>query len=91
MSPQEHDAMSNTGYVVEGGGGRTYVTTPPDPEAYKAGDGLFVEFDVPSDSLRPASKPEWAVIPGPHVTTGIYGKPPSSMPPATNIEVTASR
>ena len=43
------------------------------------------EFDVPTNVLHPASKPDWAVIPGPNVTTRIYGPPPAEMPPATCI------
>ena len=34
---------------------------------------------------------DWAVIPGPNVTTGIYGPPPSEMPPATCIEWVCSK
>jgi hypothetical protein len=34
MSPQEFDLMSDSGSVVEGGGGRTYVVNPPNPAAY---------------------------------------------------------
>lgn len=87
MGQSEFDAMSSTGRVVEGGGGRTYVVVPPNPGAYKAtGPGsVYAEFDVPSSSLRPASDPAYRVIPGPNVTTGLYGPPPAEMPSATCI------
>jgi hypothetical protein len=87
MSQNEFDQMSDTGRVVEGAGGRTYVVNPPDPNAYPsaAKGSIYAEFDVPSSSLRAASKPEWGVIPGPNVTTRIYGPAPAEMPPATCI------
>lgn len=52
---------------------------------------VYAEFDVPTPSLRPASKPEWGVIPGPNVTTRIYGPPPPEMPPATCIVLVCSK
>lgn len=59
MSQNELDQMSNTGRVIEGGGGRTFVVRPPNPDAYLAGKGVYAEFYVPTSSLQPASKPEW--------------------------------
>jgi hypothetical protein len=87
MSQGEFDTMSSTGKVVEGAGGRTYVVEPPNPGAYRAtGPGsVYAEFDVPSSSLRPAGDPAHAVIPGPNVTTKLYGPPPAEMPNATCI------
>lgn len=87
MSPDELSEMSSTGRVVEGSGGRTYVVEPPNPAAYPSArpGSVYAEFDVPTDALRTASKPEWSVIPGPNVTTRIYGPPPLEMPPATCI------
>ena len=87
MGQSEFDTMSSTGRVVEGGGGRTYVVEPPNPGAYKAsGPGsVYAEFDVPSSSLRPAGDPAYRVIPGPNVTTGLYGPAPAEMPSATCI------
>jgi RHS repeat-associated protein len=87
MSKSELDQMQKTSQVVEGGGGRTYVGTTPDPSDYKAGNGYYVEFDVPTDSLRPAGQPNWAQIPGPNVGTTRFGSIPRGMPPATNIQV----
>jgi RHS repeat-associated protein len=87
MSMQEFDQMSATGKVIEGAGGRTYVIRPPNPASYSSArlGSAYVEFDVPASVLRPASKPDWAVIPGPNVTTRIYGPPPLEMPKATCI------
>jgi hypothetical protein len=87
MSQGEFDTMSSTGKVVEGAGGRTYVVEPPNPGAYRAtGTGsVYAEFDVPTSSLRPAGGPAHAVIPGPNVTTKLYGPPPAEMPNATCI------
>jgi hypothetical protein len=87
MTQSEFDTMSSTGKVVERGGGRTYVVRPPNPDAYTGtGPGsVFARFDVPTSSLRAASRPEYGVIPGPNVTTRIVGPPSTEMPPATCI------
>ena len=79
--------MVDSGRVIEGGDGRTFVVEPPDPSAYPSArpGSVCAEFDVPSDSLRTASKPEWSVISGPNVTTSRFGPPPIEMPPATCI------
>ncbi|WP_460985742.1 RHS repeat domain-containing protein, partial [Sinomonas halotolerans] len=91
MGDDEFAKMTNSGRVVEGGGGRTYVTNPANPDAYPAGKGIYAEFNVPRDSVFPASKPEWGVIPGPNVTTRLYGPPPAEMPPATCIVLVCRR
>jgi hypothetical protein len=87
MSKAEYDTMSATGRVVEGAGGRTYVIRPPNPASYTGArpGSVYAEFNVPSGVLKPGSKPDWAVIPGPNVTTRIYGPAPAEMPPATCI------
>ena len=87
MSIQEFNQMSTTGRVIEGGGGRTYVITPSNPTSYTSArpGSVYAEFDVPSSALRPASKPDWSVIPGPNVTTRMFGPPLPEMPPATCI------
>lgn len=91
MGEDEFTKMSNSGRVIEGGGGRTYVTNPANPDAYPAGKGIFAEFNVPRDSVFPASKPEWGVIPGPNIPTTRYGPPPLKMPPATCIVLVCRR
>lgn len=88
MSEKEFKLMNETGRVVEGAGGRTYVVNPANPASYtSAGQGsrIYAEFDVPTEVLRAGSKPEWSVIPGPNVTTRLYGPAPSELAPATCI------
>ncbi len=92
MSADEHEAMSSTGMVQEGGGGTTYVAHPADPGAYgsqAASGSRYVEFDVPPSSLRPAGKEGWAQIPGPNSLYGrlaqMRGEPIPQFPPALNI------
>lgn len=88
MSETEFKLMQSTGKVVEGAGGRTYVVNPPNPAAFTGagrGSNIYAEFNVPTNALRAGSKPEWAVIPGPGVTTSIYGSPPIAPIPATCI------
>ena len=89
MSTSEFDQMSSTGRVVEGAGGRTYVISPPDPAAYRsaANGSVYAEFNVPSDVLRPASQPNWWQIPGPNITTRMFGAPPEELASATCIEL----
>lgn len=87
MGQAEYDAMTTSGRVVEGAGGRTYVVNPPNPAAYPSAKpgSVYAEFDVPAGSVRSANKPEWGVIPGPNAGTTRYGPLPSEMPPATEI------
>ncbi|MFH2135590.1 MAG: hemagglutinin repeat-containing protein [Pseudomonadota bacterium] len=88
MSDTEFDLMKNTGRVVEGAGGRTYVVNPANPNAFTGagrGSSVYAEFNVPADALRPGSKTEWSVIPGPNVTTRLYGPAPTEPAPATCI------
>jgi hypothetical protein len=93
MSPAEHEAMTDTGMVQEGGGGTTYVAHPADPAAYgqqAASGSRYVEFDVPQDSLAPAGKEGWAQIPGPNSLYArlalMRGEPTPQFPPALNIQ-----
>ncbi|WP_329562234.1 TreTu family toxin [Kitasatospora sp. NBC_01266] len=94
MSPEEHQAMIDTGKVQAGSGGTsTYVANPADPEAYfrqAAPGSRYVQFDVPTASLKPGGEPGWAQIPGPNHP--IYGPlnarrglPPPEMPSFENL------
>lgn len=88
MSGTEFKLMDETGRVVEGAGGRTYVVNPANPGAFTSagrGSSVYAEFNVPTSVLRPGSKPEWSVIPGPNVTTRLYGPAPTELAPATCI------
>jgi hypothetical protein len=88
MSATELKTMNETGRVVEGAGGRTYVVKPANPAAFTGGgrgSSIYAEFDVPTSVLKPGSKPEWSVILGPNVTTRLYGPAPAELAPATCI------
>ena len=93
MSETEFNKMSGSGKVVEGAGGRTYVVNPANPNSFKPpkGSPIYAEFNVPSNVLKPASKKEWAVIPGPNVTTTRYGPSPAGNAPATCITCVINR
>jgi RHS repeat-associated protein len=94
MSPAEHEAMTGSGMVQEGGGGTTYVAHPADSAAYgqqAAAGSRYVEFDVPRESLAPyRGKEGWAQIPGPNSLYGrlavMRGLPSPEFPSALNIE-----
>ena len=87
MSPAEFETMTDTGTVVEGAGGRTYVISPPDPAAYAAAapGSVYAEFDVPTAVLRQGGAANWYFIPGPSITTSIFSQIPSELAPATCI------
>lgn len=100
MSPEEHLAMVDEGFVQPGRYlPQTYVASPPDVEAFmgRASPGArYLEFDVPTSSLVQGGKEgAWASIPGPDLIFSRLrvqrGLPPFSYPPATNIEWLASR
>lgn len=93
MSPDELAAMQSTGRVQAGGGGVHRVAFPADPEAYQAappGD-LFVSYDVPTASLRPAGTGAWRQIVGPDSVFGRLaarrGDPLPEMPEFLNLTV----
>jgi hypothetical protein len=100
MGADEHVAMVETGQVQVGRGGTTYVASPANAESYmsQAAPGShYVEFDVPSSSLRPAGQPGWAQIPTAENT--MWGKlapqrgwdVPESPVPACNIVHVATK
>lgn len=86
--------MIDTGKVQAGSDGlSTYVANPATPDAYfrQAAPGTrYVEFDVPTSTLKPGGEPGWAQIPGPdHPIYGpLYarrGLPPPEMPEFENL------
>ena len=86
MSLAEYKRMLTTGHVVENIDGRTFAVYPASPATYAAGRGVYVEFDVPKQSIHPGGAPGYVVIPGPGITTEIFGPPPPKPAPATNIQ-----
>jgi hypothetical protein len=93
MSGDEYDAMVATEQVqMSPDGNRTYVSNPADPDAFTAAPpgSTYVEFDVPSNTVRAAGRSDWGQIPGPGSLLDTYdqnrGFPPiTEMPRATNI------
>ena len=71
MSPEEHAAMVRTGEVQVGAGGTTYVANPANVNAFTPNrfPSNYVEFDVPTSSLRPG-QPGWGQIPSPDSVWG---------------------
>ena len=92
MSQQEYDQMTATGYVQESTSGTTHVASPADPAAFQAqaaAGSLYIEFDVPQDSVKPTQQ-GWAKILGPNTLearlAGAKRRPIPQMPTATNIQ-----
>jgi hypothetical protein len=97
MCQREYELMVSTGYVQESTSGTTHVAWPADPDAFilQADDGsLYVEFDVPLDSVRP-TQPGWAKILGPRTLEARLaakkGLALPAMPPAANIVHVATK
>ncbi len=89
--------MQTTGKVQESLSGTTHVANPAAPESFmsQAKPGSFyVEFDVPSSAVRPTQQ-GWGKIVGPQSLEGRLaakkGLPVPEMPPAGNIEHTATK
>nr|WP_258078920.1 hemagglutinin repeat-containing protein [Xanthomonas arboricola] len=67
MSSVELDAMQSTNRVVQGGGGQTYISVngAGDFRATAPSGSLYVEFDVPVNSLVQGGKQGWFKMLGP--------------------------
>ncbi|PIF92992.1 RHS repeat-associated protein [Acidovorax sp. 62] len=97
MSQAELDAMKASGRVQESFSGTTHVATPTNASAFinqaKPGS-VYVEFNVPSSSLR-ATNEGWSKIIGPNSLEGRLagrkGLPLPQMPEATGIVHSATR
>jgi len=67
MNDDEYTKMKDTGLVQEGGGGLTFsATTGPNAyrkQTYKG--NVYVEYDVPTNSLLPGGEPGWVKNIGP--------------------------
>ncbi len=89
--------MASTGEVQVGAGGTTYVANPANVDAFTPNrfPGSYVEFDVPTSSLRPAGSAGWGQIPSPDSLWGRLaakqGVPVQGPMPACNIVLVATR
>lgn len=86
--------MQSSGVVQYGQGDVTFVSNPANIEVYqsRAKPGtVFVEFNVPSNSLYPADFPNSSLIPASYSLYGMrmakVGRGPYDDVPATNIEI----
>lgn len=97
MSRQEYDLTLGTGFVQESTSGTTHVLLPAGQEAFQAQaapGSLYVEFDVPTSSLK-STQQGWAKILGPHTLEARLaagkGHPIPQMPPARNVRHVATK
>jgi RHS repeat-associated protein len=67
MSKTEYEIMANTGRMVEGAGGQTFVATGG-PNAFTAAakGSVYAEFEVPTSSLLQGGQSNWFKIIGPN-------------------------
>lgn len=95
MSEDEYNKMLRTEQVQMSGDNKVHVANPADIDAFgkQAPKGsVYVEFDVPSNTVFPGGKDGWGIIAGPG---SLYdrlnikkGLPPiEEMPKAVNIEL----
>ena len=70
MSRAEYDIMLKTGQVVEVAGGQTFVATGGGSEAFNAATkgSIYVEFQVPTNSLLQGGKSNWFKLIGPNAS-----------------------
>ena len=96
MSKVEYNKMIETGKVqMSDNGNATSVVNPADPNAFKsqAKPGtIYVEFDVPINSIQPGGNANWGIISGPGSLWDRFyqskGLPPiTEMPDAINIKI----
>jgi hypothetical protein len=91
--------MEATGMLQEGAGGRVYVVYPTDPASFERQarrGSRYVEFDVPSESLRPGGKDDWFYISGPgdllaSRLAARRGTAPPQLPTVENVVWIASK
>ncbi|MFI6168522.1 PA14 domain-containing protein [Nocardia sp. NPDC051052] len=96
MSADEYQKMLGTSQVQVGAGGTTYVLYPANPEGFRSqapSGSLYVEFNVPRESLNPGGNPGWAQIISPEAWQAKYPEKFNihSGVPATNIVVVESK
>ncbi|AZF03127.1 hypothetical protein C4J94_0327 [Pseudomonas sp. R5-89-07] len=68
MSPDELAQMQNTNKLVQGGGGKTFISTNgiADFKGAAPKGSVYVEFDVPANSLLQGGKDGWFKMIGPN-------------------------
>jgi RHS repeat-associated protein len=95
MSEVEYNRMVETGYVQMSGDNKVHVANPADIDAFRkqAPKGsIYVEFDVPSNTISQGGTDSWGIINGPGSLldrlNARKGLPPiTEMPKPTNIEI----
>lgn len=99
MSQEEYSKMLETGQVQMSGDHKVHVANPANIDAFQkqAPKGsVYVEFDVPSNTISAGGKDGWGIINGPGSMEDRYrarkGLPRiTEMPKATNIEIKGSK
>jgi hypothetical protein len=67
MSKAEYEIMAKTGRMVEGAGGQTFVSTGGSAAFNAAAKGsVYVEFDIPTNSLLQGGQANWFKVLGPN-------------------------
>lgn len=93
MSPDELAQMQNGGKVVQGGGGQTFISTngASDFKATAPAGSVYVEFDVPTNSLLQGGKDGWFKLIGPDASKSqqfmLNKQDGSQLPEVKNITV----
>ncbi|WP_223306660.1 hypothetical protein [Citrobacter europaeus] len=93
MSPDELAQMQNGGKVVQGGGGQTFISTNgvSDFKATAPAGSVYVEFDVPTNSLLQGGKDGWFKLIGPDASKSqqfmLNKQGGSQLPEVKNITV----
>lgn len=95
MSEDEYNKMVETKQVQMSGDNKVHVANPASIEAFgkQAPKGsVYVEFDVPSNTVFQGGKAEWGIIAGPGSIQDRLNKQKglpaiNEMPKATNIEI----
>lgn len=95
MSQDEYDKMVETGRVQISADNKVHVANPADIDAFMKQapkDSIYVEFDVPINTLSPGGAAGWGIINGPgSLLDRLYAKKGlpriKEMPKATNIEI----
>ncbi|OOM43832.1 hypothetical protein CBEIJ_38290 [Clostridium beijerinckii] len=95
MSQEEYEKMVKTGQVQMSGDNKVHVANPADIDAFskQAPKGsIYVEFDVPSNTISQGGTDGWGIINGPGSLldrlNARKGLPPiTEMPKPINIEI----